>query len=146
MQHKRIPYAEFYDYDRLEKAAHDLHWEETEENEILLINLHNQLVWHLYRFDKDPRADAILYAVIEAILGEKAADITDVPWELRCVWEGGKRANVFEWNSCKRWSPTAVLDAGADHTHQGKSVVCSWKDYRKRHESHRKVDEQGCYG
>lgn len=52
--------------------------------------------WHLYRFDKDLRADAILYAVIEAILGEKAADITDVPWELRCVWEGGKRANVFE--------------------------------------------------
>ena len=96
MQHKRIPYAEFYNYDRLEKAAHDLHWEETEENEILLINLHNQLVWHLYRFDKDPRADAILYAVIEAILGEKAADITDVPWELRCVWKGGKKANVFE--------------------------------------------------
>ena len=64
-----------------------------EEN---LLNLHNQLVWHLYRFDKNPRADAILYAVIEAILGEKAADITDVPWELRCVWEGGKRANVFE--------------------------------------------------
>ena len=81
MQHKRIPYAEFYDYGRLEKAAHDLHWEETEENEILLI---------------DPRADAILYAVIEAILGEKAADITNVPRELRCVWEGGKRANVFE--------------------------------------------------
>ena len=51
MQHKRIPYAEFYDYDRLEKAAHDLHWEETEENEILLINLHNQLVWHLYHED-----------------------------------------------------------------------------------------------
>ena len=45
MQHKRIPYAEFYDYGRLEKAAHDLHWEETEENEILLINLHNNLVW-----------------------------------------------------------------------------------------------------
>ena len=22
-----------------------------------------------------------------------------------------------------------------------KSVVCSWKDYQKRHESHRKVDE-----
>lgn len=141
MQHKRIPYAEFYDYDRLEKAAHDLHWEETEENEILLINLHNQLVWHLYRFDKDPRADAILYAVIEAILGEKAADITDVPWELRCVWEGGKRANVFEWNSRKWWSATAVLDTGADYAHQGKSVVCSWKDYRKRYESHRKVDE-----
>lgn len=96
MQHKRIPYAEFYDYGRLEKAAHDLHWEETEENEILLINLHNNLVWHLYRFGEDPRADAILYAVIEAILGEKAADITNVPWELRCVWEGGKRANVFE--------------------------------------------------
>ena len=99
MQHKRIPYAEFYDYDRLEKAAQDLHWEETEENEILLINLHNQLVWHLYRFDKDPRADAILYAVIEAILGEKAADITDVPWELRCVWEGGDKGGL-DGNHC----------------------------------------------
>ena len=86
-----IRYAEFYDYDRLERAASD-----TEEDEESLLNLHNQLVWHLYRFDKDPRADAILYAVIEAILGEKAADITDVPRELRCVWEGGKRANVFE--------------------------------------------------
>lgn len=96
MQHKRIPYAEFYNYDRLEKAAHDLHWEETEENEILLINLHNQLIWHLYRFEENQRADAILYAVIEAILGEKAADIEDVPRELQCVWEGGKRANVFE--------------------------------------------------
>lgn len=96
MQHKRIPYAEFYNYDRLEKAAHDLHWEETEENEILLINLHNQLIWHLYRFEENQRADAILYAVIEAILGEKAADIEGVPRELQCVWEGGKRANVFE--------------------------------------------------
>ena len=27
-----------------------------------------------------------------------------------------------------------------------KSVVCGWKNYRKRHKSHRKVDEQGCYG
>lgn len=39
MQHKRIPYAEFYDYDRLEKAAHDLHWEETEFlQSVLFIN------------------------------------------------------------------------------------------------------------
>lgn len=91
-----IRYAEFYDYDRLERAASELGFLNTEADEESLLNLHNQLVWHLYRFDKDLRADAILYAVIEAILGEKAADITDVPRELRCVWEGGKRANVFE--------------------------------------------------
>ena len=91
-----IRYAEFYDYDRLERAASELGFLNTEADEESLLNLHNQLVWHLYRFDNDPRADAILYAVIEAILGEKAADITDVPRELRCVWEGGKRANVFE--------------------------------------------------
>lgn len=91
-----IRYAEFYDYDRLERAASKLGFLNTEADEESLLNLHNQLVWHLYRFDKDPCADAILYAVIEAILGETAADITDVPRELRCVWEGGKRANVFE--------------------------------------------------
>lgn len=91
-----IRYAEFYDYDRLERAASELGLLVTEADEESLLNLHNNLVWHLYRFDEDPRADAILYAVIEAILGEKAADITDIPYELRCVWEGGKRANVFE--------------------------------------------------
>lgn len=86
-----IPYAEFYNYDRLESAAVELGLLNTEADEESLLNLHNNLVWHLYRFDEDPRADAILYAVIEAILGEKAADITDVPWELRCVWEGGDK-------------------------------------------------------
>ena len=91
-----IRYAEFYDYDRLERAASELGLLATEADEESLLNLHNNLVWHLYRFDEDPRADAILYAVIEVILGEKAADITDIPYELRCVWEGGKRANVFE--------------------------------------------------
>lgn len=91
-----IRYAEFYDYDCLERAASELGLLATEADEESLLNLHNNLVWHLYRFDEDPRADAILYAVIEAILGEKAADITDIPYELRCVWEGGKRANVFE--------------------------------------------------
>ena len=80
-----IPYAEFYNYDRLESAAVELGLLNTEADEENLLNLHNQLVWHLYRFDKNPRADAILYAVIEAILDEKAADITDVPWELRCI-------------------------------------------------------------
>ena len=72
-----IPYAEFYNYDRLENAAVELGSLNTEADEENLLNLHNQLVWHLYRFDKDSCADAILYTVIEAILGEKAADITD---------------------------------------------------------------------
>ena len=66
-----IPYAEFYNYDRLESAAVELGLLNTEADEENLLNLHNQLVWHLYQFDKDPRVDAILYAVIEAILGEK---------------------------------------------------------------------------
>lgn len=91
-----IRYAEFYNYDRLERAASELDLLTTEADEESLLNLHKNLAWHLYRFDEDPRADAILYAVIEAVLGEKAADITDIPYELRCVWEGGKRANVFE--------------------------------------------------
>lgn len=91
-----IRYAEFYDYDRLERAASELGLLNTEADEESLLNLHNNLVWHLYRFDEDPRVDAILCTVIEAILGEKAADITDIPYELRCVWKGGKRANVFE--------------------------------------------------
>lgn len=87
MQHKRIPYAEFYDYDRLEKAAHDLHWEETEENEILLINLHNQLVWHLYRFDKDPRADAIFSITIQNIIKDYNLTPQDVPADYRDLLE-----------------------------------------------------------
>lgn len=87
MQHKRIPYAEFYDYDRLEKAAHDLHWEETEENEILLINLHNQLVWHLYRFDKDPRADAIFSVVIQKIIEDYNLTPQDAPADYRDLLE-----------------------------------------------------------
>ncbi len=91
-----IPYAEFYNYDRLESAAVELGLLNTEADEENLLNLHNELVWHLSRVEKRARAAAMGYAVVEAILGEKAADITDVPWELRCVWEGGKRANVFE--------------------------------------------------
>lgn len=55
-----IPYAEFYNYDRLESAAVELGLLNTEADEEDLLNLHNHLVWHLYRFDKDLRADAIL--------------------------------------------------------------------------------------
>lgn len=50
-----IPYAEFYNYDRLESAAVELGLLNTEADEEDLLNLHNQLVWHLYRFDKDPQ-------------------------------------------------------------------------------------------
>lgn len=48
-----IPYAEFYNYDRLESAAVELGLLNTEADEENLLNLHNQLVWHLYRFDKN---------------------------------------------------------------------------------------------
>lgn len=76
-----IPYAEFYNYDRLESAAVELGLLNTEADEEDLLNLHNHLVWHLYRFDKDLRADAILYAVIEAAIffTHRTADSNRLP-------------------------------------------------------------------
>lgn len=44
-----IRYAEFYNYDRLERAASELGLLTTEADEESLLNLHNNLVWHLYR-------------------------------------------------------------------------------------------------
>lgn len=49
-----IRYAEFYNYDRLERAASELGLLTTEADEESLLNLHNNLVWHLYRFDDAP--------------------------------------------------------------------------------------------
>ena len=87
MQHKRIPYAEFYDYDRLEKAAHDLHWEETEENEILLFNLHNHLIWHSYRPFEDALTDAIFSVVIQKIIEDYNLTPQDAPADYRDLLE-----------------------------------------------------------
>lgn len=82
---QRIHYAEIYDYSRLDKAARILHREETEENEILLLNLHNHLVWHSYRPGVNPEADAILSVVIKELLIENNLDDSAIPTELRSL-------------------------------------------------------------
>lgn len=81
----RIAYHEIYDYSRLEKAAQDLHLEQTEETEIGLLNLHNHLVWHSYKSGVDPVADAILSSVIAALLEEHGTDMQSVPMEFRSL-------------------------------------------------------------
>ncbi len=78
---RRIPYAEFYDYIRLEKAARNLRMKETVENEIELMNLHNHLVWHSYMPGKNPVADAILSSAIADLLKEYNLDASCVPAE-----------------------------------------------------------------
>lgn len=83
MQSSRISRKTICDYDRLEKAFFSLHMEMTEENEIGLINLHNHLIWHSYEPGKEPAADAILLAVIEELMKERCADISDFPAEFR---------------------------------------------------------------
>lgn len=85
MQSRRIPYAEFYDYGRLEKAAQSLHREETEENEVELLNLHNHLVWHSYHPGENPETDAILSVVIKELLIENNLDDSAIPTELRSL-------------------------------------------------------------
>lgn len=83
MQNSRISHKTICDYDRLEKAFFSLHMEMTEENEIGLMNLHNHLIWHSYEPGKEPAADAILLAVIEELMEERNADISDFPAECR---------------------------------------------------------------
>lgn len=83
-----IEYKSFYNYDRLECAAVKLGLLKSESDEEKLINLHNQLVWHLYRPGEDPHMDAILRLMIRAILTEEAAGASDIPYELRYDKEG----------------------------------------------------------
>lgn len=82
-----IPYAEFYNYDRLESAAVELGLLNTEADEEDLLNLHNHLVWHLYRFDKDLRADAIFSVVIQKIIEDYNLTPQDAPADYRDLLE-----------------------------------------------------------
>lgn len=81
----KAAYKEIYDYGRLERAAKQLHLEETEETEIRLLNLHNHLIWHSHVPGNDPVADAILSLVIAELLEEYNQDALCVPAEFRAV-------------------------------------------------------------
>lgn len=94
MQSRRISYEEIFDFDRLEKAFDSLHLEMTEENEIMLFNLHNHLVWHSYIPGRNPVADAILSSIIADLLEEYNMDVSCVPTEFfglhPLLWKGGR--------------------------------------------------------
>ena len=85
MQSRRIGHEEIFDFDRLEKAFNSLHLEMTEENEIVLFNLHNHLVWHSFRPGENPVADAILSSAIADLLEEYNLDASCVPAEFRDI-------------------------------------------------------------
>ncbi len=85
MQSGRIGHEEIFDFDRLEKAFNSLHLEMTEENEIVLFNLHNHLVWHSFRPGENPVADAILSSAIADLLEEYNLDASCVPAEFRDI-------------------------------------------------------------
>ena len=54
------PLSEYYNFDRLEDAARELHLNtEEQENEEKLFNLHNHLIWHSYHPFQDALTDAI---------------------------------------------------------------------------------------
>ena len=63
------PLSEYYNFDRLEDAARELHLNtEEQENEEKLFNLHNHLIWHSYRPFEDALTDAIFSVVIQKII------------------------------------------------------------------------------
>ena len=102
--HGRIGHEEIFDFDRLEKAFNSLHLEMTEENEIVLFNLHNHLVWHSFRPGENPVADAILSSAIADLLEEYNLDASCVPADSR----------LLQSNLCKDDSQNSTQYGGSD--------------------------------
>lgn len=82
-----IPYAEFYNYDRLESAAVELGLLNTEADEEDLLNLHNHLIWHSYRPFEDALTDAIFSVVIQKIIEDYNLTPQDAPADYRDLLE-----------------------------------------------------------
>ena len=78
------PLSEYYNFDRLEDAARELHLNtEEQENEEKLFNLHNHLIWHSYR----PFEDAIFSVVIQKIIEDYNLTPQDAPADYRDLLE-----------------------------------------------------------
>lgn len=74
------PLSEYYNFDRLEDAARELHLNtEEQENEEKLFNLHNHLIWHSYCPGKDETADAIFCTAIRDVMNEYSLQKEDIP-------------------------------------------------------------------
>lgn len=82
-----IPYAEFYNYDRLESAAVELGLLNTEADEEDLLNLHNHLIWHSYRPFQDALTDAIFSITIQNIIKDYNLTPQDIPADYRDLLE-----------------------------------------------------------
>lgn len=88
-----ITLADVYDYDRLWEAWRRLHpHEHPDDSEILLYNLHNELIWHVYKPRLDPDRDAVVAAVITSLCRRRCTipeDITDehVSALVRALWK-----------------------------------------------------------
>ena len=82
------PLSEYYNFDRLEDAARELHLNTEElENEEKLFNLHNHLIWHSYRPFEDALTDAILSVVIQKIIEDYNLTPQDAPADYRDLLE-----------------------------------------------------------
>ena len=82
------PLSEYYNFDRLEDAARELHLNtEEQENEEKLFNLHNRLIWHSYRPFEDALTDAIFSVVIQKIIEDYNLTPQDAPADYRDLLE-----------------------------------------------------------
>lgn len=82
------PLSEYYNFDRLEDAARELHLNtEEQENEEKLFNLHNHLIWHSYRPFEDALTDAIFSVVIQKIIEDYNRTPQDAPADYRDLLE-----------------------------------------------------------
>ena len=80
--------SEYYNFDRLEDAARELHLNtEEQENEEKLFNLHNHLIWHSYRPFEDALTDVIFSVVIQKIIEDYNLIPQDAPADYRDLLE-----------------------------------------------------------
>lgn len=92
---KKLPsFAEYCDYDKLEKAAKELQLD-LENNEEKLLNLHNHLIWHSYRPTQDGVMDAIFLSAMETTMAEYHLGKDEIPIELLLYMEAIKRSENY---------------------------------------------------
>lgn len=91
------PLSEYYNFDRLEDAARELHLNtEEQENEEKLFNLHNHLIWYSYRPFQDALTDAIFSITIQNIIKDYNLTPQDIPADYRDLLEREK-GSIGQW-------------------------------------------------